>query len=174
MKLIQNILNTLQRGALLTLALAAIATAHSTALARDQVPFRAEYQNEIESVVNLPFASITSTGNALATHLGRVTARSVEETVNLLTGEGVATHRFTAANGDTILVEFVFIAIPTSATVFAITGTWQISGGTGRFDGTSGSGTYEGHAEFIGPTSAVGHFVMTGTISSPGEFEVGQ
>jgi hypothetical protein len=171
MKPIQNIRDILQYGALLALALATFATAQSTAQAHDQVPFRAEYQNEIETVVNLPFASVTSTGVALATYFGRVTAQTVEETVNLVTGEGVATHQFTAANGDTILVDFHFTAIPTSPTHFVIAGSWQISGGTGRFDGASGSGAYGGGVDFTGPTSAVGHFVMTGTISSVGSLK---
>jgi len=168
MQLSRTILKTLQGAALLSLALTAVAADQPAAQARDQVPFRASYDLELQMIVDLPFAHITSTGAALATHLGLVTAHSVEETINLLTGEGVATHQFTGANGDAILVEFVFTAIPTSATAFAVNGAWQISEGTGGFDGASGSGTYEGRVEFTGPTSAVGHFVMTGTISSPG------
>jgi hypothetical protein len=168
MQLSRNILKKLQAAAVLALALAASVADQSTAQAGDQVPFRASYDLELQMIVDLPFGHITSTGEAIATHLGLVTAHSVEETINLLTGEGVATHQFTGANGDAILVDFVFTAIPTSETVFVVNGAWQISGGTGRFDGASGSGTYAGRVEFTGPNSAVGHFKLEGTISSSG------
>ena len=171
MQLSRNILKKLQSAAVLALTLAAFVADQSTAQVGDQVPFRASYDLELQMIVDLPFAHITSTGEAIATHLGLVSAHSVTETVNLLTGEGVATHQFTAANGDAILVDFVFTAIPTSETVFVVNGTWQISGGTGRFDGESGSGTYEGRVEFNGPNSATGHFTLEGTISSPGSLK---
>jgi hypothetical protein len=132
------------------------------------VPFRASYEVDLQAEINLPIATVTSTGSALATHLGRVAARSVEETVNLATGEGVATHEFIAANGDTLVVDFVFTAIPTSETNFDVNGTWQIAGGTGRFENTAGSGSYSGLVQFTGPTTATGHFEMEGTSSLPG------
>jgi hypothetical protein len=132
------------------------------------VPFRASYEVDLQAEINLPIATVTSTGSALATHLGRVAARSVEETVNLATGEGVATHEFTAANGDVILVDFIFTAIPTSETEFDVSGTWQISGGTGRFENATGSGSYSGLVQFTSATTATGHFEMEGTMSLPG------
>jgi hypothetical protein len=135
------------------------------------VPFRASYEVDIQAEINLPIATVTSTGAALATHLGRVAARSVEETVNLATGEGVATHEFTAANGDVILVDFIFTAIPTSSTHFTVTGFWEISDGTGRFQGASGSGSYQGQVGFTSPTTANASFTMEGTISSPGSLK---
>jgi hypothetical protein len=136
--------------------------------AAEAVPFHATYTLDLEMAVIPPIASITSSGSALATHLGRVAARSVEETVNLATGEGVATHEFTAANGDVILVDFIFTAIPTSPTLFTVTGSWEISDGTGRFQGASGSGSYEGQVDFTTPITANASFTMEGSISSPG------
>ena len=93
------------------------------------------------------------------------------EVVNLATGEGTASYRFTAANGDDVLLTFVLLAIPTSPTAFSIEGVWQVTGGTGRFEGASGSGTYVGQAEFVGPADAVGTFALEGTISSPNRLE---
>ena len=139
------------------------------AFAGDQIPFHASYNNEIEADFSgLPLVAVTSTGSALVTHLGNVTTRSISETVNLATGEGVAMHEFVAANGDTIQISFHFLATPTSATSFSIEGGWEISGGTGRFAGASGGGSYEGAAQFNSPTTASGEFELNGTISSVG------
>ena len=89
----------------------------------------------------------------------------------LVTGAGRAAYRFVAANGDEVFVDFVFTAIPTSATVFVVTGVWQVTGGTGRLAGAVGSGTYDGGVEFTDADSAKGHFAMQGTISSPGSLK---
>jgi hypothetical protein len=75
--------------------------------------------------------------------------------------------RFTAANGDEILVDFHFLAIPNGPGL-AVGGTWTIAGGSGRFTEATGAGTYEGAVEFTGPASALGRFAMAGTISTPG------
>jgi hypothetical protein len=143
--------------------------AQRLAFAGDQVPFEASYNNEIEADFSgLPLVAVTSTGSALVSHLGNVTTHSVSETVNLATGEGVAVHEFVAANGDTIQISFNFLAIPTSATSFSIEGAFEIIGGTGRFSGASGKGSYSGAAQFNSPTTASGQFELVGTISSVG------
>jgi len=157
--------------AMLALIGSALALAPAAAQAREQVPFRAEWVADIETIVNFPIATVIGFGEGQALHLGRFTAQSIAEEVNLVTGAGDARYRFIAANGDQVLVHFVFTAIPTSATLYAISGTWQITGGTGRFSGASGAGTYHGAVEFTGPDAAVGHFVMQGSISSPGSLD---
>jgi hypothetical protein len=104
----------------------------------------------------------------LVTHLGNVTTRAISETVDLSTGEAVAVHEFTAANGDTIQISFHFLLISTGPTSFDIDGVWEIIGGTGRFTGASGEGSYGGSAQFTGSTTALGSFELAGTISSVG------
>jgi hypothetical protein len=145
-----------------------VSVATPAARAEASVPFRATYTLDLQMVVNPPFGIITSTGTTIGTHLGHAAARSVEETVNLATGAGVATHEFTAANGDVILVDFLFTAIPTSETDFTVDGTWEISGGTGRFADTTGSGSYSGQVQFTSPVTAAASFEMEGTLSVPG------
>lgn len=132
------------------------------------VPFRANWETQI-SIAPLapPLFAVSGVGAGKALHLGAMTAHSITEVVNLATGEGAASYRFTAANGDEVLLNFVFLAIPTSPTTFSIEGVWQVTGGTGRFEGISGSGTYVGQAEFVGPADAVGTFALEGMISSP-------
>lgn len=160
-----------KRVALVAVLLGSTALDETVAQAKDQVPFRAEWTSAIETIVDFPIATVIGSGEGKATHLGRMAAHSVTETVNLITGAGIATYRFVAANGDEVLVNFVFSAIPTSATVFAVNGVWQIKGGTGRFAGASGSGTYDGGVEFTDANIAKGHFAMQGTISSPGSLK---
>jgi hypothetical protein len=146
-----------------------VLAAQPACLAGKQVPFVASYNNNIEAdFSSFPLVAVTSTGSVLATHLGKSSARSISETVNLATGEGVAVHEFTAANGDRILISFHFLAIPTSETQFSIEGVWTITGGTGRFAGATGEGSYQGVAQFTSPTTALGEFEMTGSISSVG------
>jgi hypothetical protein len=158
--------------ALLTFVCAFVLGPQSASLAAGQVPFVASYSNNIVAdFSSLPLVGVTSTGSVLATHLGNASARSITETINLATGEGVAVHEFTAANGDRILISFHFLAIPTSATEFSIEGVWEITGGTGRFDGASGEGSYDGVAQFTSPTTASGEFELTGSISSVGNIK---
>jgi hypothetical protein len=141
---------------------------NQSAFAGGQVPFRAIYSLQLEASFALPIATVTSQGAGLATHLGVISTRSVSETVNLATGEGIAVHEFTAANGDVLRVSFHFLAIPTSPTHFDVNGVWEITSGTGRFEGATGAGSYKGDVDFTSATTADGTFELRGTISSPG------
>ena len=140
-----------------------------SAFADSQVPFRISYNNNISAdFSNLPLVPVTSSGTILGTHFGNGSARAISETVNLATGEGVAVHELTAANGDTIRLSFHFLAIPTSAITFSVVGEWEIVDGTGRYEGATGEGLYSGVVTFNSPTTATGEFKLAGTISSFG------
>jgi hypothetical protein len=153
----------------LALVLGSIALTPSTTHAGEQVPFKASWHATITtSPLVPPLVSVSGIGEGNATQLGRMTAQSVEEIVNLATGEGAASYKFIAANGDELHLQFAFIALPASPTLFAIQGTWQITGGTGRFTYSTGTGAYTGTVEFTGPETAVGSFVACGTMSSLG------
>lgn len=152
------------------LALALTCLAPPAVQAESDVPFRATWESQISiAPLDPPLVAVSGLGTGKALHLGAMTAQSIVEVVNLATGEGAATYRFTAANGDDVFLTFALLAIPTSPTAFSIEGVWQVTGGTGRFEGASGSGTYVGHAEFVTLTDAVGTFVLEGTISSPNQ-----
>lgn len=177
MKSVSYLLNFFKfKAALTTLSLASAAltfTAES-GCADDQVPFRAAWGAQIQIAPLVPpVVSVTGAGTGHGLHLGQMVAQSVVEVVNLATGEGAASYRFTAANGDAVLVDFVFTAVPTGSTTFSVHGVWQITGGTGRFNGASGSGHYLGQVEFSGPATAVGRFELEGTLSSPGRLKQG-
>jgi hypothetical protein len=160
-----------KRGVLVAMTLGALALNPLVTQAKDQVPFRAEWRSDLEIRVDFPIATVIGNGAGGATHLGRMTANSVAETVNLVTGAGFAEYRFVAANGDEIFLNFAFTAIPVSATEYVISGSWQFTGGSGRFSGASGSGLYGGMVAFTGPDTAEGHFAMGGTLSSPGSLK---
>jgi hypothetical protein len=172
MKTNQTILGILKHSTLLALALGSFALTSFAVHAKTEVPFRANWEADIATTpLAPPLVAISGLGAGQATHLGAMTAQSIAEVVNLATGEGAASYRFTAANGDDVFLNFLFLAIPTGPTTFAVQGAWQVAGGTGRLDGASGSGTYEGQVDFTGPASAVGHFELRGTISSPGSLK---
>ena len=141
-----------------------------TSFAGDQVPFRARYNLELVADIVGPIATVTSHGTALASHLGATTTKSISETVNLATGEGVAVHQFTAANGDTLTLGFHLVALPIEGG-FDVAGRWEIIEGTGRFVGATGKGTYTGIVLFTSPNTANGSFELTGKISSPGSLK---
>ena len=57
------------------------------------------------------------------------------------------------------------VACPIGSLQFRGTGTWVVTGGTGRFNDVTGSGTFNGRADFATQESS---FVMSGTISAQG------
>jgi hypothetical protein len=172
MKPIRTLLTNLKHTALLALTLGALALTAPTVHAGSQVPLRLTWDADIAlTPLAPPLVAVSGLGAGRATHLGAVEAQSIAEVVDLATGEGIASYRFTAANGDEVLVDFAFTALPTSPGVYSIQGVWQVVGGTGRFDGASGSGTYVGQVVFSGPLNALGQFELTGTISAPGSLK---
>jgi hypothetical protein len=160
-------INSLRGSCLTLLAAVTLVFAPQPATAKDQVPFHAAFNTVFENTVNFPIISVHVTGDGEARHLGRTAVETTDQVVNLLTGAATATYHLTAANGAEVVAELDFVALQTP-TGFTFTGTWEITGGTGRFTNASGSGTIEGRADFTGPTSGVGQFTMFGTISSAG------
>ena len=157
---------------LAVLAFALLQLGAASTQAGSQVPFRATWDAAIAfTPLAPPFAAVSGLGTGRATHLGSLTAQSIDEVVNLETLEGAASYRFTAANADQLFVNFVFVAVPIAPGVFSIQGEWQITGGTGRYIGASGAGRYIGQLNFTGEATAVGHFEAEGTLSSPGSLK---
>jgi hypothetical protein len=164
--------NRISLWASLALVLITSVFAPTAVQAGQQVPFRAAWEADLTITPLVPpLVAVAGLGTGRAQHLGRFTAASIAEEVNLDTGEGDAAYRFTAANGDEVLVDFAFTALPTSPGVYSIQGVWQVVGGTGRFEDASGSGDYVGEVVFSGPVNALGQFELEGTISSPGSLK---
>jgi hypothetical protein len=137
---------------------------HATA---GQVPFFGRYFGDAMFTGD---TTISFAGTGIATHLGG----GVNHGDIALTGPdnscpgGVAnTHvdTLTAANGDSLTITAHDVACPTGPMQFRGTGTWVVTGGTGRFSDATGSGTITGGANFVSQTFT---FEMSGTISAPG------
>ena len=156
--------------ALSLMAMAALALKSQAAQPDKEVPFRAAFTTEFESVVEFPIAHIAVVGEGNGTHLGKATAVTNDQVVNLVTGVSSATYTFTAANGDTVVLDMEFLPFQSMSGV-TFEGTYEVTEGTGRFVGATGSGMLIGSAVFTGPNNGVGSFTVTGTISSPGSLK---
>jgi hypothetical protein len=106
------------------------------------VPFKGSWTGVTDSAdpTNFPVVAVSSSGRGQLTHLGRYFMVS-PHTSNVFTGETIGDQMFTAANGDqlTAFCEGFPQPQPNGHVVGALDCT--ITGGTGRFEGATG--TYE-------------------------------
>ena len=143
------------------------------ALAEDQVPFEGvEVGADTAGPFDFPFASILDTSEGEASHLGHFTKTGIIRIdVTSETGIGAVTGTFTltAANGDVLFLTGAGDAPPPSehpVTLLNVT----VTGGTGRFEGATGSWTEVSHFAFPFGATTVDPYVaeLKGTISTPG------
>lgn len=125
-----------------------------------QLPFRGSFSLDIEFA---PPPLAVGNGGGIATHLGKFTA-NVTAIVDFATSTSTGTFSFTAANGDQLSGTIVGVGVLVGPFLAKITEVATIVGGTGRFEGAtgtftmvrfdtfdpttgggSGSGTFEGH-----------------------------
>jgi hypothetical protein len=119
-----------------------IATHASANQALVELPFNGSvYQTEQQDIA-FPDMTVEGTGSGQATLLGSYISTDHHQ-VDLLTGEGVGTAEFIAANGDTILttIEALGLPDPDAPGYFRVTEHHTIVGGTGRFEGARGTFT---------------------------------
>ena len=140
---------------------------NSASAADTQVPFHASYSG------TAAYTSETTalfTGTGIASHLGRSTNVN---NITVLSGPvscpgGFANKNvetLTAANGDKLMLTGPHdVGCPIRPGVVHGTGDWTVTGGTGRFAGATGQGTFVGGADFNKGTFS---FQLTGTISAP-------
>ena len=114
--------------------------------------------------VNFPILSVTASGLGHATQLGQFTV-SYQVQVNLMTLAGITSAQFVAANGDSIYASGTGQATPTGTPgVVTIIGNFMITGGTGRFEGASGTFTVD---RVLDQTTGVTSGTISGTIVLP-------
>ncbi len=113
------------------------------------VPFKAHFETTVTTIgVENGIVTLNIDGVGKATHMGKSTMHSISM-VNtnqfpwLQTG---TQDEYTAANGDKLFGSHTGIAIPNEQGIVSFSGAWEITGGTGHFEGVTGSGTYEGTA----------------------------
>lgn len=106
----------------------------------------------------------STTGQGHALHLGQVTLRSTD-CVTL----GASQFTFTdgalvlvAANGDTLTADYSGALLPSAAyPVYTLSGSFRITGGSGRFSGATGAGSLTGTSNIV---TGQGAYLATGTI----------
>ena len=150
----------------LALTVASLMTFVAPVAAGDEVPLKGNLQGDVVHTAVSPTVDsvvITAAGNV--SHLGQTTITSTH-LVDRTTRTAVGTYEFTAANGDTLRADFVGHAMPTATPgVLAIVENATITGGTGRFEGATGSFTIERlYDQVAGETVGT----IEGTVSSPG------
>ena len=143
-------------------ALCLTAALAGPAAAEKQVPFRGTIQAVEVVDIQFPTMFVQGSGTGQAAHLGQFTFTYVFE-VDLLTGCGVGSADFTAANGDSLFTEVTGCGSP-SELGFRVVEEHTIVGGTGRFASASGSFTLDRLLTGVGNTNlSVG--TIDGTIS---------
>ena len=112
-------------------------------------------------------AIITGTGHL--EHLGKTTLAAISTATGPASCHGgfVVTEKdiFTAANGDKLFGTANEMACPTSQTSFQLNGPWTITGGTGRFEHASGSGSVHIDAVVTSMTGGTFTATTTGTVT---------
>lgn len=144
-----------------TLSLLVLVTTATTSWAGPKhVPFKASVATQ-EALgidpVRCPgtFLTGTTTGQGTASHMGavRLSASDCPTTadgVNFFFSNGELT--LTGANGDTLQARYQGTLLPiagSSPVLHAISGTFHVSGGTGRFRGARGGGNLQGTQDLV-------------------------
>jgi hypothetical protein len=96
--------------------------------------------------------------------MGRVSAEGPSFT-DFVAGTQTGTSTLTAADGSELEVEIDGTFSFTSPTDVTFSGAWTVISGTGRFEDSDGSGTYNGTASVASNT---GQLFMTGTLTDTG------
>jgi hypothetical protein len=113
--------------------------------------------------------TVALTGSGHYTHLGLTTITATSTiTGTSACGGFTATEQdtYAGANGDAVYLTVHEVFCSTSASnVFLLSGTFTVTGGTGRFEGASGSGTIQATATFLAATSGSFSGTTAGTIA---------
>ena len=138
------------------------------ALRREEVPFKGSLEGVVTRRTPLtpPLVSLLTAGTGNATHLGRFTVE-IEHVVNTIARTVTGSYEFTAANGDTLIADVTGQYGPTleNPRVLLSVETATITGGTGRFAGSTGTFTVE---RLLNLDTFVTTVSFEGSISSPG------
>lgn len=147
-------------------AIALVLTLAGPAVAAEQVPFKGSLSGTVTvTPLSPPMASVLVDGSGIATQLGRFTVE-MPHLVNQATRIATGTYIFTAANGDTLTADFSGQATPVAPGVLTVSETGVITGGTGRFEGATGSFTAD-RTFLVATLTTTGSF--HGWISTPGK-----
>jgi hypothetical protein len=148
---------------LVTLCLSALVRAD------EQVPFKGYFNPVVVSTTPIDETHVLLDFDVyiVATQLGKAQGPA-SAILDLTTFTYVGEATWAAANGDAISITFAGQFVPTdTAGLFDNVETIEVVGGTGRFEGATGSCAAGGQFDFI-TASVPAPIPFTGTISSPG------
>jgi hypothetical protein len=112
---------------------------HSPKTEEQAVPFHGTIQAIEIAEVQFPKLFVDGGGSGTATHLGHFTV-VYEVEVDFLAHSTVGSSIFTAANGDNVFTDIIGSGTPTeNPDVHTVVEVHTITGGTGRFEGATGS-----------------------------------
>lgn len=162
-----RISSTLRAAVVASASLSSIAFAGPTS-----VPFKATIVTQEQLRPNpavctaFPYLLGTTTGSGHASHMGAITGISTD----CVTPTSTNTYSFskgklilTAANGDELRADYDGSLSPTATPpIYSVAGSYQVTGGTGRFSGANGSGTLQGITNL---QTGQGQLQASGTIS---------
>src|SRR5712692_54599 len=148
------------------LGVLAMLGAFPVAFASHSTPFNGSFSGSF-TLTSQTTATITGTGHM--EHLGETTFGALSTVTGSASCQGGFTtteqDTFTAPNGDKVFSLANEIVCPTSAHTFHLDGPWTITGGTGRFEHASGSGSVHVTAVETSTTSGTFTATTTGTIT---------
>ncbi len=148
----------------LLLAIVVASTALAAPAAGKELLLKGSIQSHETYAINFPIMSVNATGSGNATQLGQF-AVTYQVAVNLLTVSGPGTIQFVAANGDSLFGQGSGQASDTgNPGVFNVVETYTVTGGTGRFEGASGSITLD---RVVDTNTGVTSGTMSGSILLP-------
>jgi len=111
----------------------------------------------------------TITGSGHLQHFGETSFAALSSVTGSASCQGGFTadeqETYTAANGDKVFTSSNDVLCPTYTNTFQITGSWTITGGTGRFEDASGTGTFHASGVMTSSTSGTFSLTTTGTIT---------
>jgi hypothetical protein len=155
-----TIQNTLAAAAL---AASALASPQAQALA---FQMQTSGTSQVIEIINtqgpvLRFATQTEGAGSLG-----LTGYLSTDVINMATGQGSGTNRFVAPNGDELRGSFTVQVLPGATPgALSVQGLTLFEGGTGIFDGATGSASFVGTGQFVSDTRALVSFEHTGQLS---------
>ena len=138
-----------------------LATMPAPSAVQHAVPFKGSLEgSQTLTPLQPPLGFVNGSATGNGTHLGLFTV-TFPHTVNFATRSGTGTYTFTAANGDTLTADFSGQA--SGGPVVSIVENATVTGGTGRFEGATGSFVVE---RWFDQASGVTEGRFEGTISA--------
>lgn len=120
--------------------------------------------SDIVNVVdpNVPIVAVHT--EAAGSGVMNIVSYRSDDVFNLATGRGAGSNTFGSSDGDELYASFTVQLVPGDLGAFSIIGSLQFTGGTGRFGGASGLGSFLGFGQFESATHALTQFDFDGRL----------